>query len=210
MFDCLYIASLFAFINISRFRYQTIARISLNSDIILYLYIQMTNCHEYIFKINEYDDEEVYSILRVLFYKILSIINSPIVPILFCHCSWEILMKKIRNKPCYKQENKLILWFSADVDCGSPEIAENGKVVLPSNATYYGALALYACQQNFELDGVSRRLCLENGTWSSDAPKCRGNNARNILISTHETSFILIRDISFNLNKITIEISSNF
>ncbi|XP_018565850.1 sushi, von Willebrand factor type A, EGF and pentraxin domain-containing protein 1 [Anoplophora glabripennis] len=59
------------------------------------------------------------------------------------------------------------------VDCGSPEIMDNGKVVLPSNATYYGALALYACHPNFELDGVSRRLCLENGTWSSDAPRCR-------------------------------------
>lgn len=55
---------------------------------------------------------------------------------------------------------------------------ENGKVVLPSNATYYGALALYACQPNFELDGVSRRLCLENGTWSSDAPRCRGRNEK--------------------------------
>ncbi|KAJ8969501.1 hypothetical protein NQ314_001726, partial [Rhamnusium bicolor] len=59
------------------------------------------------------------------------------------------------------------------VDCGSPEKVENGKITLPSNATYYGALALYACDPNFELDGVSRRLCLENGTWSSEAPKCR-------------------------------------
>lgn len=66
---------------------------------------------------------------------------------------------------------------------------ENGKVVLPSNATYYGALALYACQPNFDLDGVSRRLCLENGTWSSDTPKCRGNNnnnIKNILVNTHK------------------------
>lgn len=63
----------------------------------------------------------------------------------------------------------------ADVDCGSPGLLENGKVTLTSNATYYGALALYACEKNFELDGVSRRLCLENGTWSSDPPNCRGN-----------------------------------
>lgn len=68
----------------------------------------------------------------------------------------------------------LICWSSTDVDCRNPENVENGKVTLASNATYYGALALYACDKNFELDGVSRRLCLENGTWSSDTPACRG------------------------------------
>lgn len=62
-----------------------------------------------------------------------------------------------------------------DVDCGTPENISNGNVMLPSNATYYGGLALYTCNANFELDGVSRRLCQENGTWSSDAPKCKGN-----------------------------------
>ncbi|KAF5269538.1 hypothetical protein FQA39_LY08727 [Lamprigera yunnana] len=58
------------------------------------------------------------------------------------------------------------------VNCGNPEKVENGKISLVSNATYYGALALYSCEPNFELDGVSRRLCLENGTWSSDSPFC--------------------------------------
>lgn len=60
------------------------------------------------------------------------------------------------------------------MDCGAPANIQNGKVTLASNATYYGALALYACDNNFELDGVSRRLCLENGTWSSDTPACKG------------------------------------
>jgi len=59
------------------------------------------------------------------------------------------------------------------VDCGNPEKVKNGKVTLASNATYHGAIALYACDPNYELDGVSRRLCLENGTWSSDIPLCR-------------------------------------
>lgn len=67
-----------------------------------------------------------------------------------------------------------VIIISVDVDCRNPEKIANGVVTLPSNATYYGALALYACDPNFELDGVSRRLCLENGTWSSDAPICRG------------------------------------
>lgn len=60
------------------------------------------------------------------------------------------------------------------MDCGNPPRVDHGKVTLASNATYYGAIALYACDDNYELDGVSRRLCQENGTWSSDSPLCRG------------------------------------
>ncbi|XP_025834968.1 sushi, von Willebrand factor type A, EGF and pentraxin domain-containing protein 1 [Agrilus planipennis] len=59
------------------------------------------------------------------------------------------------------------------VDCGPPENIANGKVTMVSNATYYGALALYYCDTNYELDGVSRRLCQENGTWSLDPPVCK-------------------------------------
>lgn len=50
-------------------------------------------------------------------------------------------------------------------------------MTLTSNATYYGATALYSCNTNYVLVGVSRRLCLENGTWSSEEPICRGNTA---------------------------------
>ncbi|XP_029047436.1 E-selectin isoform X3 [Osmia bicornis bicornis] len=59
------------------------------------------------------------------------------------------------------------------VDCAKPEHIQHGKYTLTSNATYYGAAALYECDGNFELDGFARRLCLENGTWSSDTPVCK-------------------------------------
>jgi len=65
-----------------------------------------------------------------------------------------------------------------DVDCGKPEHIQHGRYTLTSNATYYGAAALYECDGNFELDGFARRLCLENGTWSSDTPVCRGNRSK--------------------------------
>lgn len=68
---------------------------------------------------------------------------------------------------------QLILYVVV-VDCGNPEALKNGKVMLPSNATYYGVLALYTCDDNFELHGVSRSLCQENGTWSSSIPHCKG------------------------------------
>ncbi|KAG7211173.1 hypothetical protein KM043_010494 [Ampulex compressa] len=59
------------------------------------------------------------------------------------------------------------------VDCGKPEPIQHGRYTLTSNATYYGAAALYECDGNFELDGFARRLCLENATWSSETPTCR-------------------------------------
>lgn len=61
-----------------------------------------------------------------------------------------------------------------DVDCGNPGPIQNGVVTLATNATYYGAAVLYECHEHWQLDGVSRRLCQDNGTWSSEAPVCKG------------------------------------
>lgn len=59
------------------------------------------------------------------------------------------------------------------VDCGIPQMPPNGRFTLASNATYYGAVVLYECYDNFQLDGFARRLCLDNGTWSAETPLCR-------------------------------------
>jgi hypothetical protein len=66
--------------------------------------------------------------------------------------------------------------FYIDVDCREPENLEHGKYTLASNATYYGAAVLYECDSNYELDGHGRRLCLDNGTWSSETPQCKGTS----------------------------------
>lgn len=58
------------------------------------------------------------------------------------------------------------------MDCGPPSNITRGKVTLATNATYYGAAALYECNPNYKLDGVSRRLCTEDGTWSHETPNC--------------------------------------
>lgn len=49
----------------------------------------------------------------------------------------------------------------------------HGKFMLATNVTYYGANVLYECDENYKLDGASRRLCLENGTWSHEIPLCK-------------------------------------
>lgn len=61
----------------------------------------------------------------------------------------------------------------SDVDCQVPEEIKFGKVTLATNATYYGAAVLYECEANYKLDGPSRRLCLEDGTWGHDTPTCK-------------------------------------
>lgn len=61
-----------------------------------------------------------------------------------------------------------------DVDCGIPPEIPNGRFSLASNVTYYGSAVLYECDSHYELDGHARRLCLENGTWSSETPSCKG------------------------------------
>ena len=60
------------------------------------------------------------------------------------------------------------------VDCGIPSELEHGQFTLVSNATYYGAAVLYECDDNYELSGFARRLCLENGSWSAVTPTCKG------------------------------------
>ncbi|XP_067002634.2 P-selectin [Anabrus simplex] len=78
------------------------------------------------------------------------------------------------------------------VDCGNPEELAHGRYTLASNATYYGVVVLYECDPNFELDGHGRRLCLDNGTWSSDTPTCRevlcGEPEREGNLNVHVTT----------------------
>ncbi len=39
------------------------------------------------------------------------------------------------------------------VNCGQPEVPENGDVGLQNNGTYYGSVAFYKCNNHFNLDG---------------------------------------------------------
>ncbi|CAG2055794.1 unnamed protein product [Timema podura] len=77
---------------------------------------------------------------------------------------------------CWKFHNGFIVY----VDCGMPEPLAHGHFTLASNATYYGVVVLYDCDPNFELDGHGRRLCMENGTWSSDTPVCKEITCGNL------------------------------
>jgi hypothetical protein len=60
------------------------------------------------------------------------------------------------------------------IDCGLPFPISHGKWLLSSNTTYYGSTVEYECDQNYKINGPGRRICLENGTWSSLPPICDG------------------------------------
>ena len=81
-----------------------------------------------------------------------------------CVCKFQIVGILLQ---CF---NKKILF--QDVDCQTPQSIAKGTVTLSTNATYYGAAALYECFPKYKLDGVSRRLCSEDGTWGYETPAC--------------------------------------
>ena len=56
------------------------------------------------------------------------------------------------------------------VDCGSLSHPDNGQVVL--SATTFGSIAIYICDNGFNLIGDMQRTCQENEDWSGSEPTC--------------------------------------
>lgn len=73
----------------------------------------------------------------------------------------------------------------------------NGKYFLATNATYYGAALHYECDEHYELDGHARRLCLENGTWSSEAPVCKGKSHKIALLDGVDGVIVTLVEYGF-------------
>ena len=64
--------------------------------------------------------------------------------------------------------------FPSVIDCGPPEIPQNGYVTLPSGQTHLDDYVLYSCGTGYTLEGREQRACQENGLWSGDMPGCLG------------------------------------
>ena len=61
--------------------------------------------------------------------------------------------------------------YNAVVECEVLLAPANGRVGVPSNR--FGSVAVYFCDDNFELDGDKSRTCQFNGQWSGTMPFCR-------------------------------------
>lgn len=71
---------------------------------------------------------------------------------------------------------------------------------MATNATYYGAAVLYECDNTFKLDGVSRRLCLEDGTWGYETPTCKEITCAEPEINEHLLVSAGIRTVASTAN----------
>ena len=59
-----------------------------------------------------------------------------------------------------------------NIRCNKPKLVKHGKYNALDKAFMYGAIAVYACDQGFQLDGPVRRMCSEDKTWSGTEPSC--------------------------------------
>ena len=65
--------------------------------------------------------------------------------------------------------------FYIAVDCGPLRQPKNGIVnTIPD--TYLNSTATYSCNPGYNLTGNTQRVCQSNGSWSSSAPYCAGEN----------------------------------
>lgn len=67
-------------------------------------------------------------------------------------------------------EKKLFL----DIDCGKVPPLLYGTANYTNGTTYLHSEVQYSCVNNYRLNGVNKRICLENGQWSHESPKCEG------------------------------------
>ena len=56
-------------------------------------------------------------------------------------------------------------------ECPSLDDIPNGSVSLSGNTT--GDIAVYTCDDGFELVGDPTRVCMNDTTWSGEPPTCR-------------------------------------
>ncbi len=59
-----------------------------------------------------------------------------------------------------------------NIRCDKPREIKHGTFNAIDKAYKYGALAVYACEEGFQLDGPARRMCSEDRTWSGAEPEC--------------------------------------
>ena len=64
------------------------------------------------------------------------------------------------------------------VTCDAIGDPEHGSLqyVGDSPQSMLNSIAVFTCDADYELDGVSDLVCLANGQWSADPPKCVSTN----------------------------------
>lgn len=59
------------------------------------------------------------------------------------------------------------LFSRTSLDCGTPVVPTDGNVTLAiSGVTTYGAVAIYACAEGYDISGDETVVCNSSGSWS--------------------------------------------
>lgn len=79
------------------------------------------------------------------------------------------------------------------VDCGPPQIIENGQVNLINGTTTHGSVIEYTCEQDYWLQPHTsrRQMCTKEAKWSADPPTCQCNETLNRLFKIFIKSSLL-------------------
>ena len=71
----------------------------------------------------------------------------------------------------FPSEQPDTLCFHAAVDCGHPGSPSNGEAEV--STTTFESEVYYTCDRGYNIDGMTRRFCQANGTWSGRLPSCQ-------------------------------------
>lgn len=71
------------------------------------------------------------------------------------------------------------------IDCGPLQPLSYGTTKYLQNTTFVGSEAVYSCLNSHRLQGATKRRCLENGSWSDEAPKCEEIRCTEPVIAAH-------------------------
>lgn len=58
------------------------------------------------------------------------------------------------------------------IECGDLDDPLNGEVNYED--AVFNSIATYSCFFGYELIGISKRVCKEDGLWSGNKPSCKG------------------------------------
>ena len=77
---------------------------------------------------------------------------------------------------CAKHSCQIFVYFVAPtsvIDCGTPPTIDNATPTTPTGTTFE-ATAVYACNENYELEdpSVDTLTCGATGTWDGPRPAC--------------------------------------
>ena len=101
--------------------------------------------------------------------------------LLLIECLYSIVTRKLvsrvpRMQPIRSTFNYAWFFSIADVICEELKSPANVGITYDKSdwPLLPGTVAVYSCQENYELEGTDKRTCTVNGSWAGLQPKCIG------------------------------------